>query len=833
MVLSWWLLATLAAAAVLPLCFRLLSALPDKGYTLARAAGLLLTGFTFWLLASLGFLRNETGSIILSWLIVLAVSLFVFFRFREDEAFDLRGWWRDHRIAVIAAELLFAVVLLGWAFVRAQQNGLSGTEKPMDLAFMSAITRSNTFPPNDPWLSGYSISYYYFGYVIGAMFTKMSGVATTVGYNLWTSMLFALASVTTFGVVYNLVRSRRALERTAVGFAMIGVLILTVMGNLQFALVEMPYQSKTATADYLDFWDVRVRETPRAEGADGTPPGWDYWWFFRSARVIHDRTLPEQGGEGYTEAINEFPMFSYLLADNHPHVMSLPFTLLAMGLGLNILLRSRRPNLPETLFYGLVVGGLVFLNTWDSPIYLMVLVGAELLRRIREKRYLQSNDWAELFVFGAALLAITLIAYSPFILSFRSQLGGILPNVMQPTRFRQYFLTFGALVPLVAIFLLLEAWRGSKERQMYWRFGLALAGGTLALLIGVMLALIGIGSSVPALRQEVMSFIDGAGGLSAFLPALVQYRIDGLLTTVFLFLCLLLIMARLFPHPALDKRKRGETESVADEMKVGYPPATGYALLLVGVGVMLTLIPEYLYLRDNFGTRMNTIFKFYYQAWAVFAVASTYGLYTLFSDAELRRPVLPVRALAGAAAAVVIGAGLLFPIYGIPERTLYEDGSTSASTGFTLDGWRSLVSQDDYMVLTCLSELAGDDEIVIAEASGGSYDAAGRISAVTGIPSTLGWAGHQGQWRGSSYGETVGARPDEIRRLYEDLRLDVVQPIIEKYDIDYIVYGSVERSPDRYGQAGEQKFLESFDVVCESGSSRVYRVEDVALARVE
>ncbi|HEX2619279.1 MAG TPA: DUF2298 domain-containing protein, partial [Phototrophicaceae bacterium] len=208
MVVNWWLIATLAGVAALPLCLRLLSALPDKGYILARAAGLLLTGFTFWLLSTVGLLTNEAGSVALSWLIVLGIGLVVFAR--SETVFDWRDWWRDNRAGIITAELVFALSFLVWAIVRAHQNGINGTEKPMDLAFMSAIARSMTFPPNDPWLSGYSISYYYFGYVIAATFMKLSGVASTVAYNLWTAMLFGLTSLTTFGVVYNLVKSRFA-----------------------------------------------------------------------------------------------------------------------------------------------------------------------------------------------------------------------------------------------------------------------------------------------------------------------------------------------------------------------------------------------------------------------------------------------------------------------------------------------------------------------------------------------------------------------------------------------------------------------------------------------
>ena len=174
-VFNWWLLVTLAGVAALPLTTRLLGGLPDKGYTLARAAGLLLVGFVFWLLASLGFLTNAPGSLILSWLIVLVAGIIV--HFRHPQRFDWRGWWQQNRPVVLVGEVLFVALLIFFALFRAHIPDLTGTEKPMELAFMSAVQRSEIFPPNDPWLSGYAISYYYFGYVISAALSMLSGIA--------------------------------------------------------------------------------------------------------------------------------------------------------------------------------------------------------------------------------------------------------------------------------------------------------------------------------------------------------------------------------------------------------------------------------------------------------------------------------------------------------------------------------------------------------------------------------------------------------------------------------------------------------------------------------
>jgi hypothetical protein len=72
-----------------------------------------------------------------------------------------RARW-DRRQAV------FAIALFGWALPRHNPQ-ISATEKPMEFAFLNSILRDPALPPADPWLAGYDISYYYFGYVLMAM----------------------------------------------------------------------------------------------------------------------------------------------------------------------------------------------------------------------------------------------------------------------------------------------------------------------------------------------------------------------------------------------------------------------------------------------------------------------------------------------------------------------------------------------------------------------------------------------------------------------------------------------------------------------------------------
>lgn len=889
-VLNWWLLVTAAGLAVLPLCWRLLGGLPDRGVTLARAVGLLLVGFVFWLLASFGFLRNTPGGMILAWLIVLFVSLVAYFRLGPP--LNLRAWWRDNARAILTAEILFALLFVGWAFYRAHQNDTFTTEKPMELMFISSIMRSETFPPNDAWMAGYSISYYYFGYVMSAMLSTLSGVSSTVGFSLTIALQFALTGLTAFGVVYNMVRSRAPLNadatrrppQAALWAGVLGMSFVVLIGNFQLPLIEMPYQSRSMPTEYFAWWGTQsrleaVREPENANPLAVRAPGeWSYWWWFRASRVLTDFELDGSLPPNYhAQPIDEFPAFSFLLADNHPHVLALPYAVLALGLALNLLLMGRRPQTAETLFYALVLGGLIFLNSWDGPIYMVLLVGAEALRRLlrRGRGRLTVDDWWHLIRFGGVLFVVALVAYLPFYIGFRSQASGVLPNLIYPTLFRHYFLMFGPLLLVVVPFVLLEGWRGMRARRMNWWFGLQVSLGILLALSAFMGFLVLVSSAIPQLRGTVADFVAQNGGWDVVLPQLLERRLSTALTALVMLGLLWLIVARLFP------RGRALTEQ---ENIVTYSPATGFALLMIAAGAVLSLVPEFFYLRDNFGTRINTIFKFYYQTWTLFSLAGAYAVFAWLAEREAH-PARPVRLAFGGVLAVVLVLGLMYPVFGVHNRVFVEplqtslserrvippgvdasavqvqegqrveageplivsaDGSVNVVSGrdgvvvrrgntlyvrdlATLDGSTSMIGADDLAVVRCLAAHVADDDAVVAEAVRDSYNARyNRIASITGIPSVLGWENHERQWRGPTYNEVAGSRRDDIDALYSDLRWDLALEIIQRYDIDYIMFGETERN--QYGDGGAAKFRDHLSVLCESGRSRVYQVgEDVAL----
>ncbi len=821
-VLSWWLLVTLAGLAAWPLTFRLLRGLRDKGYALTRTIGLLLTAFLFWLATSLGLLTNSNGSIILAGMAVLAVGLVLQMRGHES----MRQWMRDHWKYILLVEVLFLALFLIMVLYRAHFPDTRSTEKGMDIAFLSAIRRSETFPPNDPWMSGFAISYYYFGYLMAAALGNLSGVTNGAAFSLMLALLFALAGVGTFGVTYSLVRSRASAHRrkkigeltsrrAAVTVALLAVIFVVVLGNFQAALIEIPYETRTASAGYLSFWDQDQRDVPRLTPAPTSLDRWEGWWWFRAARVIRDRDL---GGTPIgASPIDEFPAFSFVLGDMHPHVLALPFAVLAVGLALHVLLFDHAPERDQIVLYGICLGALVFLNTWDGPIYLALLVGADAVRRLlrNENGRLSRDDWIAMLRLGGGLLVLALVLYAPFLISFRSQLGGVLPNVIFPTGLQQFFIMFGPFLLILLFFLAVEWWRGQGE--MNWGMAFSVTGFALLIMVLAMVALGVIAWLSPGVRQAVYQVLEEAGGLLAQIDPVIRTRLAGLPLMLLTGSMIMVVVARLFSIP-VDK-----------DDEPSYPASTGFALLLVGLGALLAIAPDFLYLRDNFMVRMNTVFKLYYQAWVVWAIASAYAAYTILADVDWSlQPSGLVRAVFAGVLVIVVIAGLAYPALAFYTRAFVESGrNAGTASALTLDGALSTTGMrhDDYAVIQCLNALVTGDDAVIVEAVGPPYrpEEGGRVAALTGLPTVINWEGHQSQWRGATYLQTAGTRAQDVARIYNDPNWAAVKPIVDQYGIDYIYVGSAELTT--YDSFGISKFAEVLTPVCRSGDVVAYRVD--------
>ncbi|MGZ8694281.1 MAG: DUF2298 domain-containing protein [Gaiellaceae bacterium] len=234
--------------------------------------------------------------------------------------------------------------------------------------------------------------------------------------------------------------------------------------------------------------------------------------------------------------------------------------------------------------------------------------------------------------------------------------------------------------------------------------------------------------------------------------------------------------------------------------------------LLVAAALVLLASGEIVYVRDVFeGTpsfRFNTVFKTGYQAWFLLSVvAAVVG----FWSGSTLRPWLRRAWLGGLAP--LLALALVYPLLASYSR------SNGFESGPTLDGLRWLRERapDDVAAIEWLRRVEGTPTLL--ETVGTAYDADGRarVSTFTGLPAVIGWPGHEVQW-----GHDPGTRPADVQRIYRTRDLTEARSLLERYEVDYVFVGELERRD--YPAASLAKFERLGTPVFRSGTSAVYRV---------
>ena len=810
--LRWWFLLSMIGAFMLPLCLAVFRRLPDRGYALSKAFGLLLLGYVFWLFNSLHIVPNSPRGIILA--LVPLVALSGWFASRERDG--LREWLREHWRYVVGVELLFLLVFAGGVWLRTTVGEIGGTEQPMDLMFVTAATRADNFPPKDPWLSGHTVAYYYFGYLLVAMLGQLASVPTDVAYNIGVGMVGALALVGATGVVYNLVHIResalataaesaaadsnrpkedraprrtqaragdgaaggvlgldlRALNWKPAVFGLGGGLILTVMGNLVYALVLA--SSYGVGGDGLYDWIDVNGLTGDVERYGKWYPA-DFFQFFGSTRIypLDDADF---------RVITEFPMFSYVLGDLHPHVMALPFVIMVVGLALTLF---RSPEPLDITFWlqrplllvasALLLGGLTFINTWDVATLAFVVTAVAFVSNFTRVRRITGDLFLQVISFAAPLVLLAFIFYVPFIASIwgnsqADSFNAVVTNdriTVAGSRPVHAFLFWGPLFGVVVPFVIARLWV-ARQRITLERVGLAFVPFALVLIGWLVVFLFMLAQGGPNVGEGYGNVFDQ-----------VIDRGSAWITAIFVAACLAAALLAVWAELTANG-DRTEREGPL------------FALTLAAAGFLLILGCEFFYVGDVFHSRMNTVFKLYYQAWALLAVAAGFALYYLASRWRVTFPQeRPFRIAWAALAAVMLVGASLYPIGGTLNRARPYNDAGLIVIGGQIHGLANK-DPDELQGIAWLNERAKGQDFVIAEAVGGDYTEAGRISMATGLPAILGWGGHEDQWRGGTATARAG-RFEDVSTLYQTNDTNAVQQILQKYGVTYVYVGPLER----------------------------------------
>ena len=814
--LAWYLTLQVMALAGLPIAFATLRQLPSRGYSTAKALGVLLTGVVFWWGSTTHLWENTYAAALTALGLVLAGGLLLM----HGKWSEVRPWWRRNRRHILIVEGLFLVAFMLWAVVRSAQPQLqtAGGEKWMEIAFLNANLRAPLMPPHDPWLSGFAISYYYLGYLLLALLTRLSLVPSTIAFNLGNAGWFALVAVQAYGTVYDMLGGK-SLWRP-----FFGPLMVLITGNGQ-GLLEVLH-ARGLFPDWFWAWlDIRQINEPPTPPFTWIPQRFNWWW--QASRTIHDRT---PWGDSQ-EVIDEFPAFSFILGDMHPHLLALPFVLIAVALALNLYLgtaraseresvdprrpwRWRLPRWGALLGSATVLGALGFLNTWDFPIYWALFVGAGILGRYaqREQSLAALIQVIRRMLPEAVLLGVlSVLLYAPFWIALRSQAGGLLPNLFNATKLQQFVVMFlPLLLPMIGVIS-----SAARKQKVRWLQALGLGIG---LMVGI--ALLGLVVGAVTGYPYLMIILRGESiegytlPLATALTALQQrlrHPWTGLLLALGLGVGLWTLIHDGPGHPG---GKKGVPQRPAEGAGNGR-----FALLLVLFGALLTLAPEFVYLQDIFMTRMNTIFKFYCQAWILWGLAGAWQMAVWLG--AWRRPEgrKTGRGLLLCASGLLIAAGLVYTALAVPARAKQH------GVPWDLDGaaWLAQAYPGDYAAIQWLNANV-EGAPVIVEAPGDQHRAyiyEGRVAALTGLPTLLGWGGHQRQWRGN-YDEPA-RREIDLERLFQTLDSGEAQGVLEDYAVTYVYIGPLERQ--RYSAPGLEKFDALYPAVYDHDGVVIYKID--------
>ncbi len=816
-VIGWLALIQSIGWLAFPIAFVVFRGLIDRGYVFAKSLGILLVAWGAWILASyhwLPFNRTSIGLII--GLLALVGAIIVWRRGSE-----IANFLRAQRWLILVEELVFFACFGLFLLIRYGNPDLwhqwYGGEKPMDFAYLNAMIKSTWFPAYDPWFAGGFINYYYFGQLITATLIKFSGIVPEVAYNLALPTFFALLGAGAFSAAFNLTctvianhkaakqspsnleiatsqKMLLAMTKPAIFAGLLAVLFVAVIGNLgQIILIGQTLMKIGAgnldapgailASIFAGAWRVI------ADGASfDVPLG---WWYWNATRTIPD-------------TINEFPFFTFLYGDLHAHLMALPFTMLAIGVAINYALRAREHNddarLPfwpiiqispiavvEVIVAALVIGGLRAINYADYPTYLLVIGAAIAIGEYARRREITLDlivgvGWR----FGAVFVLSSWL-YQPFVSNFATAYLATELWKGERTTLGQYFIVHGIFLFAIATYLIARTFDTPARREVW---------ATWQPLIIVAFIVI-----------EAFFLVLNLAAFTLAFPLLV-------------------LAGLLFLRPELNARER-------------------FIALLLAAGLALTMMVELITYKGDIG-RMNTVFKFYLQAWNFFALAAATGIAFLHQTDD-RQPmteenIAVIRPRSSVLPfvwwfifSILIAIGLTYTITATRAKVTdrFVLGSPAGLNGMEFlktatyqDRDRDMTLEYDRQAFEWLrANVIGSP--VILEGNAPLYHWASRVSIYTGLPTVIGWDWHQKQQRSIIDGGIIDRRMETVRTIYNTRDPQIALAQMERFDVRYVYIGELEMA--FYDHAG----LAKFDAMARAGTlALVYQNPGVTIYQV-
>lgn len=438
--------------------------------------------------------------------------------------------------------------------------------------------------------------------------------------------------------------------------------------------------------------------------------------------------------------INEFPFFSFLYADLHSHLVALPVSLLVIALLMEIcqliISKAVKSVIIISVVTAFIMGILRITNIWDYPTFLLFSFLVITLTVLFGFKTGILKRLALLCLISLIILAGSNLSVLPFIISYKTGALGIGIYEGASTRIFDYLLINGLFLSFLAPFVLvIKPWHSPDSSRI------------IRMLAYIMLAVVAL-------------FLAGTFKFLVFLALLI------------ILILLALIINR----------------------KQYLLPGAGFFIF----ALFLTAIPDIVDIKLGLG-RMNTVFKFYFQAWIFFSIGSAIVSYYIFQYTTKSKIV---RAILVSIFLIIIAATLLYPLTATPAKIADRMGKGKMPTLNGTYYMQSSVYHDQGKELVLVYDLEAiewintfvKDAPIILEASTPIYRWGSRISVYTGLPTVLGWDWHEIAHRQYMNPQKIQIRAADTRQMYESSEFETTKKLFLRYNVSYIYLGQLERA---------------------------------------
>jgi len=504
--LAWYIAVQVAGLAVWPLVSRALAPLEDRGWAASKVVGLLGVAWLVWFVCMLTPLPFTRTTLLVALLGVAAGAWLL--ELRTGGLEPVLAWLRVERRLLLSFEAIFLGAFVLFAVLRTHAPAVAATEKPMDMAFLNGFMTAQSLPTQDTWLAGFSVPYYHFGYFVLACLGKITGASPGVAYNLAAATVPALAMVSLAALAWNLARAAGVSVAWSVAGSSLATLLGLFCGNLSTLFEYLLSRGVLTTAA-----SQALGINPKHFGNSVTPGVWpptDTFWWFNASRVI-----PNLQPDG----IDEFPFFSALLSDLHPHFMALPFELLVLTIAAaHVLSHGATLRSPWTQgLAALALGGLLVINTWDIAPFWLLYVGLSLYAAY-------FSQWRWHWLAAALTPLVGTLVYAPYFVGYAGPPLGLGIVTSDRTPLASLLVLFGWAIVLLASLGTFTRWCIGDRRGWQITAGAAIVGVALAVLgqpgLGLLVALLGTLLPWPGVLERfepAAAMVVGVGAFAAIM----------------------------------------------------------------------------------------------------------------------------------------------------------------------------------------------------------------------------------------------------------------------------------------------------------------------------